>query len=171
MNRLLYLAILSFILCRDACSQSSAKPDFLPDFHATVEFHYRVLFPDTNQGGKIVAAPGIKRENLPSTQLLPAKKSRVLQGKVRDLSLVFYVRLTRPDPAAPLFLEVNVIDPTTNRSIQGFPTQQSINEGVAEFHLSLSDEENRRATGVIKNDPLALLAYVNLVVSLDALSK
>jgi len=129
------------------------------------------LFPDANQGGKIVAAPGIKRENLPSTQLLPAKKSRVLQGKVRDLSLVFYVRLTRPDPAAPLFLEVNVIDPTTNRSIQGFPTQQSINEGVAEFHLSLSDEENRRATGVIKNDPLALLAYVNLVVSLDALSK
>ena len=169
MNRLLYIAILSFIVCRNACS--SADPDFLPDFHATVQFHYRELFPDAKQGGKIVAAPGIKRENLPSTQLLPAKKSRVLQGKVRDLSLVFYIRLTRPDPAAPPLLEVNVIDPATKRSIQGFPAQQRMNEGFAEFHISLSDEQNRRATGVIKDDPLAFLSYVNLVVSLDPLSK
>jgi hypothetical protein len=70
MNRLLISpSYLSFFVATPALNQAPI-PTSCPSFHATVQFHYRELFPDANQGGKIVAAPGIKRENLPSTQLL-----------------------------------------------------------------------------------------------------
>jgi hypothetical protein len=142
-----------------AFAQSLRNGSSLPDLRARVRFHYRE---------KGVSAPASTDEDLPAAQFLPGKHRRVIQGKVRDLPFVFYLRLTRPGPQREPLLEVNVVDPATRRSIRGFPTRQNLTGEGSSFELALSKAQKRRAHRAIGDDDRGFVTYVNLIV--DAVS-
>jgi hypothetical protein len=136
-------------------AQSLRNGSSLPEFRARVRFHYRE---------KGVSAPASTDEDLPAAEFLPGKQRRVIQGEVRDLPFVFYLRLTRPDPQREPLLEVNVVDPATRRSIRGFPAKQNLTGEGSYFDLVLSGAQKRRAHGAIGDDDRTFITYVNLIV-------
>jgi hypothetical protein len=127
----------------------------LPDFRARVRFHYREAR---------VSAPASADEDLPAARFIPARQGRVIQGKVRDLPFVFYLRLTRPDRQRKPLVEVNVVNPATGRSIRGFPAKQNLTGDASSFELALSGNQKRRARRAIGGDGWCLITYVNLIV-------
>lgn len=139
-----------------AFAQSLRNGSPLPDFRARVRFHYR----ETG-----VSAPASADKDLPAARFLPSKERRVIQGKVRDLPFVFYLRLTRPDRQGEPLLEVNVVDPATGRSIRGFPARQNLTSDASSFELALSGAQKRRARRAIGGDDRCFITYVNLIVN------
>ena len=166
MNRTVAVTAVAILIVHNALAQLAADRELLPDFRASVLFHFRERIPEAPPGEKNVTAPDVEREDLPPAQLLPEKKRRVIQGKVPDLPFVFYLRLTHPNLQGPPLLEVNVVDPHTNQSIKGFPAKQDLTD-VADFEIPLSEGQARRARRALGDNPLAFITYVNLVVRLD----
>ncbi|MBV9998992.1 MAG: hypothetical protein JO015_07745 [Verrucomicrobia bacterium] len=167
MNPTVILVAAMVLMLHEVSAQPAADRELLPDFQASVRFHFREKIPDALPGEKSVSAPSYETENLPPAQLLQEKKRRVIRGKVPDLPFVFYLRLTRPNPQGPSLLEVNVVDPYTNQAIKGFPAKQDLTD-VSDFEIPLSGDQARRARHALRGDPLAFLTYVNLVVRLGA---
>ena len=162
MNRTVTLVAAIVLILHNVPAQPAVDHELLEDFQASVRFHFREK---ALPGEKSVSAPGYETESLPPAQLLPEKKRRVIQGKVPDLPFVFYLRLTHPNRQGPPLLEVNVVDPHTNQVIKGFPAKQDLTE-VSDFDIPLSEDQARRARHALRDDPLAFLTYVNLVVRL-----
>ena len=165
MSRTVTLVAAIVLLLHDVPAQPAADRELLPDFQASVRFHFREKLPNALPGEKSVSAPSYETESLPPARLLPEKKERVIQGKVPDLPFVFYLRLTHPNRQGPPLLEVNVVDPHTNQAIKGFPAKQDLTD-VSDFEIPLSGDQARRARHALRDDPLAFLTYVNLVVRL-----
>jgi hypothetical protein len=138
-----------------AFAQPLRNGSSLPDFRARVRFHYRE---------KGISAPASADEDLPGAQFIPSKQRRVIQGQVRDLPFVFYLRLTRPDPQREPLLEVNVMNPSTGQSIEGFPARQNLTGDGGSFELALSEAQKRRARRAIGGDDRCFITYVNLIV-------
>jgi hypothetical protein len=136
-------------------AQSTRNGSSLPEIRAWVRFHYR------EEG---VSAPASADEELPAARFLPNKQRRVIQGNVRDLPFVFYLRVTRPDPRRAPLLEVNVVDPATRRSIKGFPAKEDLTGERNSFELALSEAQKRRARRAVGDDGRTFITYVNLVV-------
>lgn len=165
MNRTVAFAAVATLIVHSALAQLAADRELLPDFRASVLFHFRERIPNAPPGEKNVTAPDVEREDLPPAHLLPKKKRRVIQGTVPDLPFVFFLRLTYPNLQGPPLLEVNIVDPRTNQSIKGFPAKQDLTD-VADFEIPLSEGEARSARHALGDDPLAFITYVNLVVRL-----
>jgi hypothetical protein len=165
MNRMAPLAAMAVLLVHGALAQP-ADHELLPDFRALVQFHFRERIPNAPPGEKNVTAPDVERQDLPPARLLPRKRRRVIEGRVPDLPFVFYLRLTHPNPPGPPLLEVNVVNPQTNQSINGFPARKDLTDTV-DFEIPLSEAQTRRARHALGDDPLAFITYVNLVVKLD----
>ena len=147
-------------------AQRSLEGASLPDFRASVRFHFRKKLADVQPNEKGVTAPAYRVEELPPAQLLPEKNRRVIQGNVRELPFTFNLRLTQPDTESPPLLEVNVVDPHTGRSLKGFPAKRPLTRQGVAFDLPLSEGEARQARRAFANDGSAILTYVNLVVNL-----
>ena len=165
MNRTVTLVAAIVLILHNVPAQPAVDRELLPDFQASVRFHFREKLPNALPGEKSVSAPSYEKESLPPARLLPEKKERVIQGKVPDLPFVFYLRLTRPNQQGPPLLEVNVVDPHTNQAIKGFPAKQDLTD-VSDFDIPLSEDQARRARRALGDDPLAFITYVNLVVRL-----
>jgi hypothetical protein len=166
MKRTLVIAAWGFLTGCGALAQGPVERALLPDFRASVRFHFRERVPKARPGEKAVTAPGYHEEGLPPAQLLPEKQRRVIEGKVPDLPFVFNLRLTRPDPQKPPLLEVNVVDPHTGRSITGFPAKHDLTRDGAAFDVPISKGEARKARRALGNDALAFLTHLNVVVTL-----
>ena len=152
-----------------AFAQSIPDGSALSDFRARVRFHYRekkVSEEKADSGEKRDSAPASTDEDLPAAQFLPGKQRRIIEGKVRDLPFMFYLRLTRPDPKGASLLEINVVDPATGQSIQGFPVKQDLTEEGGSFELSLSEAQKRGARPAAGGDDRTYITYVNLIVNL-----
>jgi len=165
MNRTVTLVAAIVLILHNVPAQPAVDRELLPDFQASVRFHFREKLPNALPGEKSVSAPSYEKESLPPARLLPEKKKRVIQGKVPDLPFVFYLRLTRPNQQGPPLLEVNVVDPHTNQAIKGFPAKQDLTD-VSDFDIPLSEDQARRARRALGDDPLAFITYVNFTSSL-----
>jgi hypothetical protein len=138
-------------------AQTAPDGSSLPDFRARVRFHYRE---------KNVSAPASTDEDLPAAQFLPEKQRRIIEGKVPNLGFKFYLRLSRPDPERAPLLEVNVVDPVTGRSLEGFPVKQELTDAGGSFELPLSELQKRHARLAVGEDGQYFITYVNLIVNL-----
>jgi hypothetical protein len=156
-SALAFAAVFCLLMSHSDFAEPIRDGSALPDFRGRVRFHYRE---------KNVSAPASTDEDLPAAQFLPEKQRRIIEGKVRDLPFMFYLRLTRPDPSRAPLLEVNVVDPATRRSIQGFPVEQDLKEAGGSFELPLSEAQKRGARRAVGDDDQIFITYVNLIVNL-----
>jgi hypothetical protein len=118
-----------------AFAQGPIETALPPDFRASVRFHFREKLADARPGEKGVTAPAYCQEELPPAWWLPEKRRRVIGGDVPDLPFTFNLWLTRPDAQKPPRLEINVVDPRTGRSLEGFPAQRPLSRSVLECTL------------------------------------
>ncbi len=104
--------------------------------------------------------------------------ARVVKGSVKNLPYSFTIKMTKKNNSDPGIIEVNVIDASTKKSINGFPRQiasplkQNLEDERTDFDIKVPEALENKIIEFYMTPrgyppPDGQLTYINLIIGID----